>query len=108
MIRQTAIELLDRMAGDDPMLEIALRLEEIATKDEFFVQRRLYPNVDFYSGIVYRALGFPPEMFTPLFVVARVACWVAHWRELMADPQRRIGRPSQIYVGEAQRSPKLS
>ena len=108
VIRQTAIELLDRMAGDDPMLEIALRLEEIATKDEFFVQRRLYPNVDFYSGIVYRALGFPPAMFTPLFVVARVAGWVAHWRELMADPQRRIGRPSQIYVGEAQRSPKLS
>jgi citrate synthase len=102
MIRSTAIDLLTKIAKNDPLLDLALQLEEIAREDDYFVSRRLYPNIDFYSGLIYRAIGFPPEMFTPLFVVGRVPGWIAHWRELQLDPQR-IGRPTQLYVGSAQR-----
>ncbi|HIP53799.1 MAG TPA: citrate synthase [Chromatiales bacterium] len=101
IIRQVCHQVLDhlRSSSQHPMFELALRLEEIALKDEYFVERKLYPNVDFYSGIIYRALGIPSNMFTVMFAIARTAGWVAHWMEMIADPQHRISRPRQIYVG---------
>jgi citrate synthase len=80
-----------------------MRLEEAALKDEYFIQRKLYPNVDFYSGIIYKALNIPTEMFTVMFAIARTAGWVAHWLEQQNDPENKIGRPRQIYTGAAQR-----
>src|SRR3984893_10583821 len=88
---------------DDPLLKLAMELERIALEDEYFVERKLYPNVDFYSGIIYRALGLPPAMFTPVFAVARTVGWVAHWKEMMTDPETRIVRPRQLYVGPKER-----
>ena len=88
---------------DSPLFELALRLEEIALKDEYFVEKKLYPNVDFYSGIIYRALGLPTSMFTVMFAIARTVGWVAHWQEMIVDPDGRIGRPRQLYVGPAAR-----
>ena len=85
------------------MFELALKLEEIALQDEYFVSRKLYPNVDFYSGIIYRALGIPRSMFTVMFALARTAGWVAHWLEMIADPAMKIGRPRQLYRGPTQR-----
>jgi citrate synthase len=81
------------------LLELAVELEQIALKDEYFVEKNLYPNVDFYSGIIYRALGIPPSMFTVMFAIARTVGWVAHWQEMVADPTSRIGRPRQLYNG---------
>jgi citrate synthase len=81
------------------LFELALKLEEIALHDEYFVERKLYPNVDFYSGIIYSALGIPRNMFTVMFAVARTVGWVSHWTEMMSDPANRIGRPRQIYRG---------
>lgn len=108
VIRQIALDLVEKLAPQDPLLDIALRLEEVALADEYFISRRLYPNVDFYSGIIYRAIGFPDLMFTPLFVVGRSAGWVAHWME-MAGSTNRIGRPTQFYSGPPERSvPKRS
>ena len=95
---------MEKLAPQDPLLDIALRLEEVALADDFFISRRLYPNVDFYSGIVYTAIGFPDEMFTPLFVVGRTAGWVAHWLELTSSGANRIGRPTQVYTGRPERS----
>jgi citrate synthase len=89
--------------SDNPLFELALRLEEVALKDEYFVSRKLYPNVDFYSGIIYRALGIPREMFTVMFAIARTAGWVAHWSEMIADPQTKIARPRQLYTGATRR-----
>ncbi len=89
--------------GDDPLLKLALELERIALEDDYFVSRKLYPNVDFYSGIIFRALGLPPEMFTPVFAVARTVGWVAHWNEMMTDPENRIVRPRQLYIGPKER-----
>jgi citrate synthase len=83
----------------DPLFELALRLEDIALKNEYFIERRLYPNVDFYSGIIYSALGIPRSMFTVMFAIARTVGWVAHWQEMVAEPGMRIGRPRQLYVG---------
>jgi citrate synthase len=103
VIRQVALDLVEKLAPQDPLLDIALRLEEVALADDFFISRRLYPNVDFYSGIVYTAIGFPDEMFTPLFVVGRTAGWVAHWLELTSSGANRIGRPTQLYTGHAER-----
>jgi citrate synthase len=103
VIRQIALDLVEKLAPKDPLLDIAMRLEEVALADDFFISRRLYPNVDFYSGIIYRAIGFPDEMFTPLFVVGRSAGWVAHWLELTTSSANRIGRPTQIYTGPAER-----
>ena len=103
VIRQIALDLVEKRASNDPLLDIALRLEEVALADDFFISRRLYPNVDFYSGIIYRAIGFPDEMFTPLFVAGRTAGWVAHWLELTSSPANRIGRPTQIYTGHGER-----
>jgi citrate synthase len=104
VIRQVALDLVEKLAPQDPLLDIALRLEEVALADDFFISRRLYPNVDFYSGIVYTAIGFPDEMFTPLFVVGRTAGWVAHWLEMTSSGANRIGRPTQLYTGPAERS----
>jgi citrate synthase len=95
--------LRDVAHTDDPLFELALRLEEIALRDEYFLERKLYPNVDFYSGIIYRALGIPRNMFTVLFAIARTAGWVAHWMEMMADPKHRISRPRQVYDGSGRR-----
>ncbi len=89
--------------SDNPLFELALRLEEIALKDEYFVERKLYPNVDFYSGIIYSALGIPRSMFTVMFAIARAVGWVAHWQEMIADPGMKIGRPRQLYTGSAPR-----
>ena len=83
----------------DNLLELAQRLEEAALKDEYFVARKLYPNVDFYSGIIYSALGIPRSMFTVMFAIARTVGWVAHWQEMISDPAMRIGRPRQLYTG---------
>ncbi|HYA45750.1 MAG TPA: citrate/2-methylcitrate synthase, partial [Acidimicrobiales bacterium] len=102
VIRGVALDLVEKLAPEDPLLDIALRLEEVALADDYFISKRLYPNVDFYSGVIYRAMGFPPEMFTPLFVVARCAGWVAHWKEVTSS-RARIGRPTQVYVGPARR-----
>jgi citrate synthase len=102
IIRDMCHRVLARLGGtDDPKFELSLRLEEIALKDEYFVARKLYPNVDFYSGIIYQALGIPRSMFTVMFAIARTAGWVAHWREMVSDPQMKIGRPRQLYTGPA-------
>src|ERR1700732_4513349 len=104
VLRRRAQELLDALGRrDDPLLKLAMELERIALEDEYFVERKLYPNVDFYSGIIYRALGLPPAMFTPVFAVARTVGWVAHWNEMMIDPETRIVRPRQLYTGPTER-----
>ncbi len=96
--------VLEKMGkGNDPLFELALKLEEIALKDDYFVSRKLYPNVDFYSGIIYSALGIPRSMFTVMFAIARTAGWVAHWQEMVSDPHMRIGRPRQLYTGPTRR-----
>jgi citrate synthase len=89
--------------SDNPLFELALKLEEIALKDEYFVERKLYPNVDFYSGIIYSAIGIPQSMFTVMFAIARTVGWVAHWQEMIADPTMKISRPRQLYTGSARR-----
>jgi citrate synthase len=96
-------ELLDALGKDDPLLALATELERIALEDDYFVSRNLYPNVDFYSGIIYRALGLPPAMFTPIFAVARTVGWVAQWNEMMTDPETRLVRPRQLYTGPTER-----
>jgi citrate synthase len=88
---------------DNPLLELALRLEEFALKDPYFIERKLYPNVDFYSGMIYSALGIPRSMFTVMFAIARTVGWVAHWQEMISDPGMRIGRPRQVYTGPIKR-----
>jgi citrate synthase len=103
-IRETCHKVLAQLGRtNNPLLELALRLEEIALHDEYFVARKLYPNVDFYSGIIYSALGVPRSMFTVLFAIARTVGWVAHWQELIADPNLKIGRPRQLYTGPQRR-----
>src|SRR6266850_262822 len=104
IIRGMCYRVLEKLGKtDNPLFELALRLEEIALKDEYFVSRKLYPNVDFYSGIIYSALGIPRSMFTVMFAIARTAGWVAHWQEMVSDPHMRIGRPRQLYTGPTQR-----
>ncbi len=98
IIKKTAYEVFD-VVGRNPLLDIALELEKIALEDEYFVSRKLYPNVDFYSGLIYQALGFPLEMFPVLFAIPRTAGWVAQWREMITDPEQKIARPRQIYTG---------
>ncbi|MCB9227745.1 MAG: citrate synthase [Chitinophagales bacterium] len=102
IIKKSADEILDKMGIDDPVLDIAKKLEKAALEDEYFVQRKLFPNVDFYSGIIYRALGFPVEMFTVLFALGRLPGWIAQWKEMREEGQP-IGRPRQIYTGSPQR-----
>ncbi|HEU0225442.1 MAG TPA: citrate synthase [Steroidobacteraceae bacterium] len=104
IIREMCHKVLGKLGqSNNPLFELALRLEEIALKDDYFISRKLYPNVDFYSGIIYRALGIPREMFTVMFAIARTAGWVAHWSEMIADPTLKIARPRQLYTGPAQR-----
>ena len=104
IIRSMCYRVLEKVGQrDNPLFELALKLEEIALKDEYFVSRKLYPNVDFYSGIIYSALGIPRSMFTVMFAIARTAGWVAHWQEMVSDPQMRIGRPRQLYTGPVKR-----
>jgi len=104
IIRTMCHKVLNRLGHtNSPLFELALRLEEIAIEDEYFVERKLYPNVDFYSGIIYRALGIPTSMFTVMFAIARTVGWVSHWQEMITDPHRRIGRPRQLYTGPAAR-----
>ena len=88
---------------DDPLLEVAMELERIALSDEYFIEKKLYPNVDFYSGITLKAMGFPTSMFTVLFAVARTVGWIAQWKEMIEDPSQKIGRPSQLYTGATRR-----
>ena len=95
--------VLNKLGIQDPLLDVAKELEQAALEDEYFVERKLYPNVDFYSGIIYKALGFPTNMFTVLFAMGRLPGWIAQWREMREDPKSRIGRPRQIYVGEQAR-----
>jgi citrate synthase len=104
IIRGMCYQVLEKLGRtDNPIFDLALKLEEIALKDDYFVSRRLYPNVDFYSGIIYSALGIPRSMFTVMFAIARTAGWVAHWQEMVSDPHMRIGRPRQLYTGPTKR-----
>ncbi len=103
VLRPLCHELLAALGREDPLLTLAMELEKIALDDDYFVSRKLYPNVDFYSGIIFRALGLPPAMFTPVFAVARTVGWVAHWNEMMTDPETRLVRPRQLYVGPKER-----
>jgi citrate synthase len=104
IIREMCHKVLARLGRtDNPLFELALRLEEIALKDEYFIARKLYPNVDFYSGLIYSALGIPRSMFTVMFAIARTAGWVAHWQEMIGDPAMKIGRPRQLYTGPTAR-----
>lgn len=103
IIKATAHEVLERTGGDE-LLEIALKLEEKALADDYFIERRLYPNVDFYTGLIYKALGFPEQMFTVLFAIGRLPGWIAQWREMIEDPATKIGRPRQVYTGAPERN----
>lgn len=103
LVKESADEVLAELGVHDPLLDLAKELEEIALSDDYFKERRLYPNVDFYTGVIYKAMGFPTRMFTPLFAIGRLPGWLAHWTEMQNDPQTKIGRPQQLYVGSAER-----
>jgi citrate synthase len=103
VMAQTCREVLQTLNLKDPLFDVAMELEHIALNDSFFIEKKLYPNVDFYSGIVLRALGFPTSMFTVLFAVARTVGWIAQWKEMIEDPEQKIGRPRQLYIGAPQR-----
>lgn len=103
IIKKSADEILAKLGHNDPLLDIAKGLEEIALADDYFVERKLYPNVDFYTGLIYKAMGFPTKMFTVLFAIGRLPGWIAQWREMMNDPETKIGRPRQIYTGSPAR-----
>jgi citrate synthase len=104
LVKETADEVLAALGISDPLLDVAKELEEIALADEYFVERKLYPNVDFYTGVIYKAMGFPTRMFTVLFALGRLPGWIAHWREMNTDPATRIGRPQQLYTGARERN----
>ena len=104
VVKGLADEVLVALGGNAELFDMAKRLEEIALSDEYFIERKLYPNVDFYTGLIYKALGFPTAMFTPLFALGRMPGWIAHWREMIGDPQTKIGRPRQVYIGEVERA----
>ena len=103
LVKESADEVLEALGVHDDLLEIAKELEQIALADDYFKERRLYPNVDFYTGVIYKAMGFPTRMFTVLFAIGRLPGWIAHWREMTTDPQTKIGRPQQLYLGHAAR-----
>jgi citrate synthase len=103
IVKKTADEVLHKLGVNDPLLDIALQLEAKALADDYFVERKLYPNVDFYTGLIYRAMGFPTRMFTVLFALGRLPGWIAHWREMNSDPETKIGRPRQVYTGYSER-----
>ena len=100
IVREHAHDILSMLGVQDPLFDIARELEEAALSDEFFIERKLYPNVDFYTGLIYRAIGFPTRMFTVLFAIGRVPGWIAQWQEMITDPETKIGRPRQVYIGE--------
>ncbi|HRC40295.1 citrate synthase [Nostocoides sp.] len=104
IIKATADDVLAKLGASDPLLDIAKGLEEIALADDYFIERRLYPNVDFYTGLIYKAMGFPTRMFTVLFALGRLPGWIAQWREMIEDPATKIGRPRQVYIGETERN----
>ena len=104
IVKSTADTVLDKLGGNNQLLDLARQLEEIALKDDYFIERKLYPNVDFYTGLIYRAMGFPTRMFTVLFAIGRLPGWIAQWREMIADPSTKIGRPRQLYTGETERA----
>jgi citrate synthase len=105
IMQKTCHEVLDAVGyHSDPILQVALELERIALNDDYFIEKKLYPNIDFYSGIALKALGFPTEMFTVLFAIARTVGWIAQWKEMIEDPIQRIGRPRQLYTGASERS----
>ena len=103
VMHQTCHEVLKEVGADDPLLQVAMELERVALEDEYFIEKKLYPNVDFYSGITLKAMGFPTTMFTVLFALARTVGWIAQWQEMIGDPTQRIGRPRQVYTGAAKR-----
>jgi citrate synthase len=103
LVKDAAYKVFEELNVSDPLLDIALRLEQTALADDFFVSRKLYPNVDFYTGLIYKAMGFPTRMFTVLFAMGRLPGWIAQWREMIADPQTKIGRPRQVYTGPVAR-----
>ena len=103
IVKKTADQVLSQLGKRDELLDIAMRLEEIALSDDYFIERKLYPNVDFYTGLIYKAMGFPTKMFTVLFALGRLPGWIAQWREMINDPATKIGRPRQVYVGEGAR-----
>ncbi|HEX4100430.1 MAG TPA: citrate synthase [Pseudonocardiaceae bacterium] len=103
IVKKTADDILHKLGVDDPLLDIAMELEAKALADDYFVERKLYPNVDFYTGLIYRAMGFPTKMFTVLFALGRLPGWIAHWREMISDPETKIGRPRQVYTGYSER-----
>ena len=104
LVKESADEVLEALGVQDDLLDIAKELEAVALADDYFIERKLYPNVDFYTGVIYKAMGFPPRMFTVLFAIGRLPGWIAHWREMNADPATRIGRPQQLYVGPTERA----
>lgn len=103
LVKESADSVLAELGVQDPLLDLAKELEQIALEDDYFKERRLYPNVDFYTGVIYKAMGFPTRMFTVLFAIGRLPGWIAHWREMNADPATKIGRPQQLYVGSPER-----
>jgi citrate synthase len=104
IVRKASRDVLERLGKPDPLLDIAMKLEEKALADDYFVERHLYPNVDFYTGVIYKAMGFPTKMFTVLFALGRLPGWIAQWREMIEDPDTKIGRPRQVYTGQGERS----
>ena len=102
-MQKTANEVLERLGVKDPVFDVARELEQIALNDPYFVEKKLYPNVDFYSGVILSAIGFPTTMFTVLFALARTVGWVAQWNEMISDPEQKIGRPRQLYTGPTAR-----
>jgi len=108
IVKELTDDVLEAVGVTDELLDIALRLEEVALSDDFFVERKLYPNVDFYTGLIYKAMGFPTRMFTVLFALGRLPGWIAQWREMINDPATKIGRPRQLYVGEVERDYPVS
>ncbi len=103
VVKKATTRVLDALGISDPLLDLAMRLEEVALSDDYFIERKLYPNVDFYTGVIYKAIGFPTNMFTVLFALGRLPGWIAQWREMMNDPSTKIGRPRQVYVGPNER-----
>lgn len=103
LVKESADEVLESLGVQDPLLDMARELEQIALADDYFIERKLYPNVDFYTGVIYKAMGFPVRMFTVLFAIGRLPGWIAHWREASVDPATKIGRPQQLYVGPTER-----
>jgi len=103
IVKAATRDILDKLGKPDPLLDVAMQLEEIALHDDYFIERKLYPNVDFYTGVIYKAMGFPAPMFTVLFALGRLPGWIAQWREMISDPMTKIGRPRQVYVGRTER-----